>query len=248
MRSGISVSYLAAACAAVVSLSSCQNFFTTSLGEVFARDPEDLVPKVTASNAEEVAETVKSDPDASLAVLESLSELVSKASTTEKKAELATLALEVSANASGVSGAFLDTFADKTDLLKDGDFENEDTKAELFSVIDDALSGLDNLDDSAENLETILTSGVSVDTVKETASADQMAMAAIVLLSNNATSTGTGSVSDYVDELGDKDVAERSESETLAIDLAEAAKAKYAAEGGTGPLADILNALNLTGV
>ena len=226
---------------------SCQNVFTASLAKPFARDPSSLVPKVTAGNAAKVADQVKADPDASLEVLTDLSTLVLNATGT-KKTELAVLALDVSASASGVGGSLMQTLSQKenTDLLKDGNFDDPETKTKLYAAIDNALAGMNNLGDSASALEDILTTpGVSVDTIKETASAEQMAMAAIVLLSNNASSGG--GVSTYVDTLGSTADADLSASEKLAKDLAAAAAAKYEAEGGSGPLADVLKSLNLTG-
>lgn len=230
----------------IFGMASCQNVFTTSLAKPFARDPASLVPKVTAKNAANVAAQVENDPDASLEVLEDLSSLVANSSGT-KQTELVVLALNVSSSASGVGGALLQKVDPIADLLKDGDFNDDATQDELFAVIDSALSSMDNLSDSASTLEDILnTPGVTVDSIKDTATADEMAMAAIVLLSNSASSGG--GVSTYVDTLGtNKTNGTLTASEQLAIDLAEAAAAKYQADGGTGPLADVLDALNLTG-
>jgi hypothetical protein len=230
---------------AVLAFSSCQQFFTTSLAKVLARDPADLVPAVTTGNAQELADSVKSDPDASLAVLDGLTSLIAETTDAEEQKTLVVLALEVSTNASGVSGAMLENAGSMATLLTNGDIEAN--KDDLFAIIDDTLAGLDNLSESSTSLLNIFTdTSLSVAAVAETASAEEMAMAAIVLLSDSASTSG-GGVSAYVDQLGATPTANLTEKEQLAMDLAEAAAVKYAEEGGTGPLADILAALNLTG-
>ncbi len=238
----------AAALCAAFALASCQDFFTTSLAEPLARDPADLIPTVTAGNAAELAAQVSNDPDASLVVLDGLETAIASASAAEVPA-LVALALEVTSNASGVGGALLESAGPIADLLMNGDFSDTSTQTDLFAIIDDSIAGLDNLGGSADTLTSIITDltdgGSTLADITATASADDLAMAAVVLLANEASSSSYSGVEDYVDYLGSS--PSLSASEQLAADLAEAAAAKYAAEGGTGPLADLLSSLNLTG-
>lgn len=234
-----------AACCAVAALffTSCQDFFTTSLASSLARNPADLVPNVTASNAAALAAQVASDPAASLIVLDGLAAVIAAASD-EQQPALVALALGVASNASGVGGALLQSTGSLADLLMNGDFEDESVQEDLFAIVDSAIAGLGTLSDTAATLVSILTgTSASIDDIAATASADDLAMAAVVLLA--ASAADAGGVADYVDYLGTSPALNATEQ--LAADLAEAAAAKYAAEGGTGPLADLLAALNLTG-
>lgn len=236
---------LAALLPAIVLCVSCQQFFTTSLGEAFARDPEDLIPEVTADNAADLAEATKGDSDASLELLGELEDVIADADADEK-ADLTAVALDVASSASGVENAILQEGDELVDLLQDGDLDDPAVQDQIYGLVEDALEGLDNLSDSSASLVAILTDpgAASIDEIAAASSADDLAMAAIMLLSANASEDPDG-VSGYIDSF-DSESGTLSESESLAVALAEAAAAKYAAEGGVGPLADLLSTLNLT--
>lgn len=224
---------------------SCQQFFTTSVAATLARDPASLVPAVSSTNAAELAAAVSDDPDASLVVLSGLEDLIA-AAPAEEQAELAALALDVASNASGVGGALLTTVDSLAGILTGGDLSDPETLDGLFTTIDEAIAGLGNLGDTSTSLVAILSgTTATIDDIAETATAEELAMAAIVLLSANA-QNDAGGVAGYVGGL-DPNSSSLSASEQLAVDLAAAAAAKYDAEGGTGPLASILSSLNLTG-
>jgi len=67
-------------------------------------------------------------------------------------------------------------------------------------------------------------------------------MAAVTILAAQA--QASGNVTTYINSFPASPTA--GTPEALAAALATSAKTKYAAEGGTGSLADILSALNLT--
>ncbi len=236
---------LAALLPAVVLCVSCQQFFTTSLGEAFARDSEDLVPEVSADNAADLADATQGDSDASLALLDDLEDLIADADPDEK-ADLTAVALDVASSASGLENTILQEGDELVDLLQDGDLDDPAVQEQIYDLVEDALAGLDNLSDASQTLVSILNApgAASIDEIAAASSADDLAMAAILLLSSNASDDPDG-VSGYIDSF-EAESGTLSESEALAVALAEAAAAKYAAEGGEGPLADLLSTLNLT--
>ena len=180
------------AAAACLALASCQQFFTTSLAKPLARDPASLIPAVTASNAKALADTVADDPAGSLVVLKGLADVVASAPPAEQPA-LAALALDVAANASGVGSALLESTGEIADLVTGGNLSDPATQDKLFDAIDNAIGGLANLGDSAETLTTILTgTSATIGQIAENATADELAMAAIVLLAANAKDSGGG--------------------------------------------------------
>jgi hypothetical protein len=216
---------------------SCQQFFTTSLAAPLARDPADYLPAVTAENAADLAAEVEGDPDAALVVLEGLEDLIADADLSEQ-ADLLALALDVASSASGVGDALLANAGDILSLVQDETLDAD----ELFAIVDDAIGSLDNLEESAAVLAALLSGGTTIDDIAAESNPEDLAMAAIVLLSSEA-AAAPGGVEGYLDTF-DPNGALTAE-EQLAVDLATAAADLYAAEGGTGPLADILDALGL---
>jgi hypothetical protein len=225
----------------VLSFASCQEFFTTSLASSLARDPADLVPTVTEKNAAELAELTSGDADASLILLDGLTAVIADASAAEK-VDLAVLALGVATSASDLESTLLESSSDLLNLLTAGTLDD----VAVYALVEDALSGLGNLSESAAALTAIFTaSGApSINAIAATASAEDMAMAAIMLLSS-AASADSGGVSSYIGAFDPTSVT-LTATEQLAVDLATAAATKYAADGGTGALADMLSTLNLT--
>lgn len=225
------------ACCISLLITSCQQFFTTSLAAPLARDPSDFLPAVTADNAADLAAEVEGDPDAALVVLDGLEELIADADADEQ-AELIALALDVASSASGVGDSLLANAGDILSLVQDETLDS----AELFTIVDDAIGGLDNLAESAATLAALLGGGTTIEDIADESNAEDLAMAAIVLLSAEA-STAPGGVEGYLDSFDPSGTL--TAEEQLAVDLATAAADLYAAEGGTGPLGDILDALGL---
>jgi len=234
---------IAALVSIVLSVVSCQQFFTTSLGDAFARDSKDLVPKVSANNAADLAAETDGDAAASLELLDGLTDLIADADA-EDKADLVAVALDVSSSASGVESAVLEESDELLDILQNGDLDDPAVQEDVYDLIDDALAGLDNLSESADAIVDIFSDPhVSIQDVAAASSAEDLAMAAVMLLASEA-SQATAGVSSYIDDFDAE--GELTPTEALAVALAEAAAEKYEEEGGEGPLADLLDTLNLT--
>jgi len=210
---------------------SCRQFFSTSLASWAARDSSALVPDITTDNIDELLALSASDPEMALAVLEGIEDAIAGADADEQ-AELQAAALVAASSASGVGPAILENAGDVLETLDSG----EDTV--IIDMVAEAIGGLDQLADTSTALLAILPDPATEPAafVAE-ASAEDLAMAAVVLLAAEA--QAAPDVGTYIDTYTPV-------QDTLAVELAEAAAAAYAAEGGTGPLADILASLNLT--
>ncbi len=213
---------------------SCRQFFSTSLASWAARDSSALVPDITTDNIDELLALSASDPEMALAVLEGIEDALVGASAAVQ-AELQAAALVAASSASGVGPAILENAGSVLDTLSGGD------DAVIINTVSDAIGGLDQLADTSAALLAILpdptTEPAAFAAFVAEASAEDLAMAAVVLLAAEA--QAAADVGTYIDSYTPV-------PGTLAVELAEAAAAAYAAEGGTGPLADILASLNLT--
>jgi hypothetical protein len=223
------------------SLGSCTQFFTTSLATWAQRDPADLVPEVTASNVDTIVEQADKSPDLSKSVLKKIEETLkdNPPKSTEDKVKLQTAALDAAANASGLVPALLDNSEDIVNAI---DSENpEDTVIPLVSEI---IAGLDNLSDVSTSLIAIIPDPDTdaFNAFVAEASPEDLAMAAIILLTAEAQTAG--GVQEYIENF-DPESSSLSGDEALAVALATQAVDLYATEGGTGHLSDILGSLNL---
>lgn len=218
------------------SVLSCRQFFTTSLAPWAARDPASLIPPVTTGNIDDLLEQSANNPDQSLALLDTIADAVSTASAADAVV-LQAAALTAASNASGVATAVLQNTGTLLDTMQNN--------GDIIPVISDAISGLSNLAPTADLLAAILPapSTAAFDAFVAQASPEDLAMAAIVLLASEA--QASGGVETYISSF-DPQSGSLSTTETLAVALASATAASYAASGGTGPLADILAGLNLT--
>jgi hypothetical protein len=220
---------------AVTLLASCSGFFTNSLASGLARDPDKLVPAVTTDNIDELISQSEGNPDMAAAVLNGIADAMAGASAAEQ-AELRAAAVNLASTASGVGVAILN---DAGTIL-----ENLDG-ADVVSNISDAIGGLSNLGSTASALVTILPSPddtVAFDAFVAQATADDLAMAAVVLLADKATSDPLGTEA-YINQFDSGGTL--SPQEALAVKLATSARDKNAAEGGGGTIGDLLSALNL---
>jgi hypothetical protein len=115
----------------------------------------------------------------------------------------------------------------------------------VINLVSNAVSGLTLLAPSGSALAAVLpppTSTAAYDAFVSQAAPEDLAMAAVTILAAQA--QATGNVTTYINNFPASPTV--GTPEALAAALAASAKTKYAAEGGTGPLADILAALNLT--
>jgi hypothetical protein len=191
---------------------------------------------VTTDNIDDLVSQSEGNPDMAAAVLNGIEDAMAGASAAEQ-AELRAAAVNLASTASGVGVAILN---DAGTIL-----ENLDG-ADVVSNISDAIGGLSNLDSTASTLVAILPSPddtVAFDAFVAQATADDLAMAAVVLLADKATSSSDGTEA-YLN--GFDSSAATSPQELLALKLAESARAKNTAEGGGGTIGELLDALNLT--
>ncbi|GAB1481569.1 hypothetical protein MASR2M78_03840 [Treponema sp.] len=226
-------------------IGSCSNFFTNSLATPFARDKSKLVPSVNAGNVSELIKLSAQDPDLALVVLKKIETAIANASDADKLT-LQAASIDAAANASGLGSAIFNSAGPIIDILSNGDLETETDKNELIGVVASSIGGLGNLKESADSLASIIPSPsdtVAFNAFVAKADPDQLAMAAIILLSSQANSSPGGTAT-YMESF-DSESPSLNPQESLASELAVRAAQKYEAEGGTGPLADMLSALNL---
>jgi hypothetical protein len=227
--------FLPGMAAILVLCGACSDFFSSSLAPWAARDPSRLVPPVTVGNVRELILRAENNPDLSLEVLKGILDAVVTSAGSDRAA-LQAAALQAAANASGLGvnllnqAGDLDVFTDPAmtkELVKAG-INSSDNLVESGSVL---AAALPNPDDDAAYAAFVAA-----------AVADDLAMAAMVLLASEAKQTGDSSA--YIDSFNTTG-SPLNQSEKLALKLAESAAQKYDAEGGTGPLKDILDELHL---
>lgn len=225
----------------VLNLGSCEQLFTTSLAPWAARDPASLIPTVTADNVTDLIDQSANNPEQSMALLDAIADAMTDASASEA-AVLRAAALEAGSNSSGVATAIFSNAGTLLDTL-----ETMESSEEIIPLISDAIADLSNLAGTATDLVSILpdpSNTTAFDAFVAQATPEDLAMAAIVLLAAEA-QADTGGVETYITGFDPEDPS-LSPSEALAVALAEAAADSYAASGGTGQLADILEGLHLT--
>ena len=205
-------------------LFSCTDFFSTSLASWAARDKDKLVPAVTTDNVDDLIALAENDPDLSLALLKKIKEAAEGASGEEKQ-KLQNAALEAAVNAAGLGQAVIGAM---------GDLSNVDNEEEVKQLVLDALNSMANLDSAEDILFDILDG----DFDPNEADPNNMVMAAVILMAGEAKKAASG-IDEYLEYFDPQDPQLSPEAQ-LAVDLALAAKDRV-----TGPIADILNGLNL---
>ncbi len=229
----------------VTGFAACSAFFTNSLASGLARDQADLVPDVTVKNIDDLMTQAEGNSDLSLAVLDGIGDSMAGA-TPEEQAVLRGAAVELAVTASGVGTAVLRDSGTILETLDGGDLEDPAVKSELIAQVSSSLSGLSNLQDTSTALIAVMPSPddtVAFDAFVENATADDLAMAAVVLLAAESDDSEGGTEA-YIDGF-DSESETLSPAEELAVALAVKAADKNETEGGTGTLNDLLEALNL---
>jgi hypothetical protein len=212
---------------------SCSQFFSTSLAPWAARDPASLIPPVTTGNVGELITMSENDPDMSLEVLKRIKDAAKNADP-DKASDLQAAALKAAANASGIGSALLQQAGNISELMNNAGNPQD--------LIVNTLNSMNNLNSAGDNLVEILPAPGTpeFDAFVAKASADDLAIAAAVLLAAEAKSAVNSE--DYINSFDGTGTGPQVE---LAIELAKAADAK-----GTelsGALKDILDGLNLIG-
>ena len=237
--------YFIAAIAALL-LFSCTDFFSTSWAPWAARDPDKLVPAVTAGNVDELIALAENDPNLSLAILKKIRSAANGASE-EDRQKLQCAALEAAVNAAGLGQAVLGV-ADKLISI-----DNEDDAKKL---VFDTINVMSNLEAAGSVLFDILPPAPNLTdptdenwpafkAFTDSASADSLAMAAVVIIAGEAKKISDGDFDSYFDSYFDNPYEEEYENEKLAIALAFASALEGRENELSGPLRNVLQGLNL---
>ena len=183
----------------VMFFASCTDFFSTSWFSWAARDPDALIPKVTAGNVNEMAAMFEDDPDGSLALLKKIKDAHSSASGEDKK-KLQNAALEVSVNSTGLTGALLKV------ANNIGDFSNLDEN-DAKDLLQKTINSMNNLASAGALLLEILPDPDDEekwDAFIESANPNDLAMAAIVIVLGDV-KANYDSIEEYVEEGGNSE-------------------------------------------
>lgn len=177
-----------------VFLWSCTEFFSTSWAPWAARGSSGLIPNVTSGNVEELIEMTADDPDLSMDLLRKIKEAAEGASGQEK-ADLQAAAVEAAVNAIGLGQTILNAVTDLGDIINDPD--------KAIDAAKKAIDNMPNLDEaSTALLDTLPPVGsTEFDDFVNTASAEELAMAAIILFAEDAKSSGKD-IDDYITDFG----------------------------------------------
>jgi len=217
-------------------LSSCTDFFSTSWAKWAVRDPSKLIPNVTLGNVNDLIDMAENDPGLSFEVLQKIAEAAAKASGDEK-AGLQAAAVGAAVNAVGLGQTIIGVAGDLANI----DTGNTD---DAKSLAISAINNMPNLEGTGDALYNMLPSPGSdeFDRFVENASAEDLAMAAVLLLAGDAKKNGGDSddYENYVDGFRD----DPSPQAELAIALAESIKTKPDAELPSS-IQSILDGLNL---
>jgi hypothetical protein len=201
---------------------SCGDFFTTSLAGWAQRDPSSLIPPVTTGNVAELLELTENSPDQSLALLKAIRDAGANP-------ELQAAALRAAANASGLGAA----------IFRHADDISNITETNVKGIVIGALNSSDNVVETGSVLGEILpdpSDTAAWDAFVGVSSAEDLAMAAVVLLAGKAKEENDPEF--YIDNFQ----TATGPTEKLAKELALAAQAKHT---GGGYLEDMLNGLHL---
>ena len=218
-----------------VLLTACRDFFSNSMAPWAARNPDKLIPAITVDNIDELLAMAENDPELSMAILKKLKEAVDHASGGDKL-KLQNAAMEAAVNAAGLGQAVLGAAGKLTSL--EGDTTEEDAK----KMVLDAVNGMKNLEEAGSVLFDTLPkpSDPNFSDFTDTASADDLALAAVVLLAGEVKKNG-----DDMDNYVNHYQSGPTETEELAMALAIAAALDSREDELSGPLKDALKGLNL---
>lgn len=214
---------------------SCTGFFSTSLAPWAARDPASTIPAVNANNVNDLVALSENNPDMSLEVLNKITDAVQDAGE-EDVSSLRAAALQAAANASSLGPTLLNKAGDISGVIEDPD--------DARNLIIDTINDMPNLEATRDALNSILPGeGPAFDAFVEKASADDLAIAAAVLLAAEA--KGELDSGDYINHFNPEN-PNLSSSAALAVSLATEASKKYEASDSGSRLKEILDGLNLT--
>jgi hypothetical protein len=196
---------------AALVLSSCMDVFSTSWGSALKRDPNKLIPAVTASNVEDLLDASLGDTDFASTLLGKINDAAKTAQGSDKTV-LQDAALKAAANASGLTTAILENAGI---LLESGE-----NTTDIKKTIDGILSGIDgeSLRQIADDLRSVLDTSQNAYKQGTKASTEDLAVAAVILLLADA--KGEGNLEDYLDSFAGRKDLNPTPNEETAIFLA----------------------------
>jgi hypothetical protein len=207
---------------------SCTNFFTTSWGEWAARDPASLIPTVTRDNVDKLVSDAENNSDLSLEVLKGIGKSVENASG-EDKTKLQNAAVTAAANAANLTNTLINNVPNIANLEKPEDVKD---------LVTSTLNSMNNLTPTADALTGILAQ--DTDAFVNSASAEDLALAAALILAGEAKKGGDAI---FTDPTTATIPPESQAVVDLAEKLAVAALDKQPADGETSNLLDLLTEL-----
>jgi hypothetical protein len=164
---------------------SCTDFFTSSWGTWAARDPANLIRNVSAGNVDEYITMAENNPDLSLELLKKIGGASGSASGSDK-AKLQSAAVTAAINASNLTTTLMNNAADVSSLENTDDVKN---------LVTSTLNSMNNLTPASDALVGILEQDKAA--FMASASADDMALAAVLILAGEAKKAGPDVFSDY---------------------------------------------------
>jgi hypothetical protein len=134
----------------IVALGGCEDFFSTSWGAAFARDPADMFKNVTvtAGNVDDLLEASKGNPNVAKEALKKIKGAI-KGDLSAGDLKLQAAALTAATEASGVASAIVSQAASLVHLT---DLSEEEQEAKAKEVMDSVLKKAQNLDVVAQTL------------------------------------------------------------------------------------------------
>ena len=229
-----------------VLLLSCTDFFSNSWASWAARDPDKLVPTVTAGNVDELIAISENNTDLSLAVLKKIGN-ATKGASGDDLLKLQKAALGAATNAVGLTQAVLSTVKDLGNI----DLTDPNETDQVKQIVLDAIGSMKNLDSTSTVLLAILPVPDDLNNPDSAfnewargAKADDLAMAAVVLIAGDVKDKNIETIEDigdYIDGLnsGTSDNAE------MALALALATTLNNRVDELSDSLKNVLNGLNL---
>ena len=224
---------------------SCTDFFSTSWAKFAARDPNKLIPAVTAGNVNDLVAQTENNPDLSLAVLKKIQSAVNGGASDADKQKLQNAALEAAVNAAGLGQAVLGTVSQLNNI----DLSDPGTAAgDALDIVLKAVGNMKNLDATSQALIATLpdpndpTKNGDFDTWAAGASADNLAMAAAVLISGEINKNGKDILNNLPASPGS---GTGTDSENLALAMALATTLDGRVDQLSGPMKSVLQGLNL---
>ena len=182
-------------------LFSCTDFFSTSLFPWAARDPGSFIPEVTLDNLEELKQLFEDDPEASLALLKKIRDAAKAQGLSEDEInQLLAGALGTAVNSAGLGQAVLGAVGSMSNF---GDMSDEEVREALFG----SIANLSNLEETSSILSDMLPEPGTPPAFSQefrdftdSASADDLAMAAVVLLLGAAVEVAEGDFNQFLDD------------------------------------------------